>query len=277
MVIFYCAKNILTMSKIGLNYDIATNGYVKNPFVSLVCCLKSSVFIALYVVLFVLAVNQSGNSTPVLAQANTTTGDQSLEGSNINLSSSMSQTNEPGDIGQGNISASNENQTSSPRLPILTEVSDKGTYKVELRWSSPVDIQSPAILSKDGFDIELLFLNASSPEATPQTMQGNNSNLTMDFERSITSEVSNLSTVEPIVPIDSFDITIFDDQGKELWSKMDQTLTAGRAPLRVMLDPNYSGGITITVADIKSPLTSGSSEKAGESVRFTATVQGGQS
>jgi hypothetical protein len=264
------------MSKIGLNYDTSTAGYVRNPFLSLVKCLKSSVFISLYVVLLLLAVNQSGESTYLLAQGNTT-DDQPLEGSNINLSSSMAQTNEPGDVGQGNTSSSTENQTSSPRLPILTEMSDKGTYKVELRWSSPVDIQSPAILSKDGFDIELLFLNASSPEVTPQIMQGNYSNLTMDFERSITSGVSNLSTVEPIVPVDSFDITIYDDQGKELWSKVDQTLTAGRSPLRVMLDPNYSGGITITVDDIKSPLTSGSSEKAGESVRFTANVQGDQS
>ena len=108
-------------------------------------------------------------------------------------------------------------------------------------------------------------------------MQGNFSNLTMDFGRSISSEVSNLSTVEPIVPIDSFDIAIYDDKGNEMWSKMDQIPTAGRSPLRVMLDPNYSGGITITVTDIKSPLKSGSSEKADESVRFTAAVQGKQS
>lgn len=276
MVIFYCAKNILTMPKISLNYDTAADGYVKYSFLSFVNSLKSSVDITLYVVLVALAVNLSGASTAVLAQESTN-GDQPLEGSNINLSSSMSQTNEPGDTEQGNISASTDNQTSSPRLPILTQVSDKGTYKVELRWSSPVDIQSPAILSRDGFDIELLFLNASSPEPAPQTMQGNISNLTMDFERSITSEVSNLSTLQPIVPVDNFDIAVYDDKGNELWSKTDQTLSAGRAPMRVMLDPNYSGGISIIVSDIKSPLTSGSNEKADESVRFTATVQGEQS
>jgi hypothetical protein len=264
------------MSRIGLNDDIAANGSIKYPFQSLIICLKCSVFIAFYVVIIAVAVNQPGDITSLLAQQDTT-GDKSFDNSNINLSSSMSQTSEPGDLGQETNSGSAENQTSSPRLPIITEVSDKGTYKVELRWSSPLDIQSPAILSKDGFDMELLFLNASSPEATPQTMQGNNSNLTMDFERSITSAVSNLSTIEPIVPVDSFDITIYDDKGDELWNKMDQTLTAGRAPMRVMLDPNYSGGITITVDDIKSPLTSGSNEKADESVRFTATVQGEQS
>jgi hypothetical protein len=264
------------MSKIDLNSDTPSAGYVKCPFFSLPNCLKNFIYITLYIALLGFAVNQSGDPTSVLAQGNNS-GDQPSESSNINLSSSMSQTDEPGDVGEESTTGNTENQTSSPRLPILSEMSDKGTYKVELRWSSPVDIQSPAILSKDGFDIELLFLNASSPEATPQMMQGNNSNLTMDFQRSIGSEISNLSTVEPIVPIDSFDIAIYDDQGKELWNKTDQTLTAGRSPIRVMLDPTYSGGITITVDDIKSPLTSASSEKANESVRFTATVQGEQS
>ena len=110
--------------------------------------------------------NQSGDKTSLLAQGGIT-GDKPLDNNNINLSSSMSQTNEPGDLGEGNISRSTENQTSSPKLPILTEVSDKGIYKVELRWSSPADIQSPAILSKDGFDIELLFLNANFSRNNP--------------------------------------------------------------------------------------------------------------
>jgi hypothetical protein len=252
-------------------FNIGLDGSSKYSFLSLINCLKCSVYIAVCVGLTVVAVNHSDDTTSLLAQGETP-GNKSIDSTNVNLSSSMSQTNEPGDLGQDNNSRSTGNQTSSPRLPILTEISDKGTYRVELRWSSPADIQSPAILSQDGFDIELLFLNASAQEVTPQTMQGNNSNLTMDFQRSITSEISNLSTIEPIVPIDSFDIAIYDDKGNEMWSKMDQTLTAGRAPLRVMLDPNYSGGITFTVTDIKSPLTSGSDE----SVRFTATVQGKQ-
>lgn len=261
------------MTKIRLNDDISAKGPVTYSSFSPINCLRCFVFIVFCVMLTSVVANQSGDKTSLLAQGSIS-GDKPLDNNNVNLSSSMSQTNEPGDLGEDNISRSTENQTSSPKLPILTEVSDKGIYKVELRWSSPADIQSPAILSKDGFDIELLFLNATSAETTPQTMQGNNSNLTMDFQRSVTSEVSNLSTIEPIVPVDSFDITIYDDKGNELWNKMDQTLTAGRAPMRVMLDPNYSGAITITVSDIKSPLTSGSSEKAEDSVRFTATVQG---
>jgi hypothetical protein len=250
---------------------------VKYTYLSLICDLKCFAFVLLCLIFAGAAagVGQIERTNSAMAQRDNAS-DQSLN-NNINLSSSMSQTNEPGNLGSSNDSQSTENQTSSPKLPILTEISDKGTYKVELRWSSPADIQSPAILSQDGFDLELLFLNASAQEVTPLTMQGNFSNLTMDFGRSISGEVSNLSTVEPIVPIDSFDVAIYDDKGKEMWSKMDQTPTAGRSPLRVMLDPNYSGGITIAVTDIKSPVASGSSEKAGESVRFTAAVQGKQS
>ncbi|MGH9923995.1 MAG: hypothetical protein ACRD5B_01335 [Nitrososphaeraceae archaeon] len=266
------------MSKIGSNGDITAEASVKYQSLSVNNGIKCFSFIAFYVVIIaVVAANQSDDATSLLAQSDIA-GDRTLDDSNINLSSSMSQTSSPGESGQENISkSSTENQTSSPSLPILTGLSDNGTYEVELRWSSPLDIQSPAILSKNGFDMELLFLNASSQETTPETVPGDNSNLTMDFERSITSEVANLSTVEPIVPLESFDMTIYDDEGNELWSKMDQTLTAGRALMRVMLDPNYSGGITITVSDIKSPKTSSSNEKADESVRFTATVKGGQS
>ncbi len=250
---------------------------VKYTCLSLICELKCFAFVLLCLIFVGAAagVGQIDSTNTVMAQRDNAS-DQSLN-NNINLSSSMSQTIEPGNLGSSNDSQGTENQTSSPKLPILTEISDKGTYKVELRWSSPADIQSPAILSQDGFDLELLFLNASAQEVTPQTMQGNFSNLTMDFGRSISGDVSNLSTVEPIVPIDSFDVAIYDDKGKEMWSKMDQTPTAGRSPLRVMLDPNYSGGITIAVTDIKSPLTSGSSDKADQSVKFTAAVQGKQS
>lgn len=265
------------MSKIGSNNDNASKVSVRDSSLAVNNGIKCLSFIMCYVVIIAVAANQFGDATSLLAQ-NDTAGDRTLGDNNIRLSSSMSQTSSPGESGQENISkSSTENQTSSPRLPILTEISDKGTYKVELRWSSPLNIQSPAILSNDGFDMELLFLNASAQETTPETVQGDSSNLTMDFERSITSEVANLSSLEPIVPVESFDMTIYDDKGNELWNKMDQTLTAGRALMRVMLDPNYSGGITMTISDIKSPITSGSNEKADESVRFTATVKGGQS
>ena len=124
------------MTKIRLNDDISAKGPVTCSSFSPINCLRCFVLIVFCVMLTSVVANQSGDKTSLLAQGSIS-GDKPLDNNNINLSSSMSQTNEPGDLGEDNISRSTENQTSSPKLPILTEVSDKGIYKVELRWSSP--------------------------------------------------------------------------------------------------------------------------------------------
>ena len=226
------------------------------------------VILYLVIAIVVVPLTQPSNITVLLAQNESNV----LDNSNVSLSSSMSQTTESGATAQNNLSSSTVD-SANPSLPILTQVSDKGTYKVQLRWSSPLDIQSPAILSRSGFDMEVLFLNASSQGPTPQNSRINN-NLTTEFERSITNKVPNLSTVEPLATIDSFDITVYDNKGKELWSKTDVTPSAGMAPIRVTLDPSYTGGISISIYNIKSPLTSSSDEKSNESVKFTANVRG---
>lgn len=61
--------------------------------------------------------------------------------------------------------------STSTNLPILTKTSDKGIYKVQLRWSSPPGIQSPNSLPKNGFTMEILFLNATAPEPTNNANQ----------------------------------------------------------------------------------------------------------
>jgi hypothetical protein len=135
---------------------------------------------------------------------------------------------------KANLSITTENETGSQRLPIISEISDKGTYRVELHWSTPLDIQSPAMISKEGFDMEVLFLNASAPEATPETIPGGQTNLT-DSPSVITNDNANISSIERMVPIESFDIAIYDNRGNELWKKVDHMVTAGRAFLRVAI------------------------------------------
>ena len=117
------------MTKIRLNDDISAKGPVTYSSFSPINCLRCFVFIVFCVMLTSVVANKSGDKTSLLAQGSIS-GDKPLDNNNINLSSSMSQTNEPGDLGQGNTSRSTENRTSSPKLPILTEVSDKGIYKV---------------------------------------------------------------------------------------------------------------------------------------------------
>ncbi|MGH9952554.1 MAG: hypothetical protein ACRD5J_13080, partial [Nitrososphaeraceae archaeon] len=114
------------MTKIGSNDNIVSDVSVKYPSLSLFNDLKCFVFVAFYIVVIAVASNQSAEITSLQAQGDVAE-DNPLDDSNINVSSSMSQTNEPGDLGQENFSGNNtENQTSSPKLPILTEVSDKG-------------------------------------------------------------------------------------------------------------------------------------------------------
>jgi hypothetical protein len=118
------------------------------------------------------------NTKVVSAQSNII-NDNFESNSNLTISSPNKQTSNLGQQEQANNSTTTDNNnTSSQRLPIISEISDKGAYRVELRWSSPLDIQSPTIISDGGFDIEVLFLNASVPEATPQTIPGGQTNLT---------------------------------------------------------------------------------------------------
>jgi hypothetical protein len=40
--------------------------------------------------------------------------------------------------------------------------------------------------------------------------------------------------IQPTVPVDSYDITIYSDHGQELWKKLNQPVTAGRGVQRVV-------------------------------------------
>jgi hypothetical protein len=54
------------------------------------------------------------------------------------------------------------------------------------------------------------------------------------------------------VPVDSFDMTIYSNNGKILWNKTNQAVTAGRATETVSFNGNYTGPVTILINNIKS-------------------------
>lgn len=136
--------------------------------------------------------------------------------------------------------------TTSTNIPLLSNVSDKGNYKVQLRWG-----QSPNLLSQNGFDMEILFLNASAPEPTSQTIPQKETNLTGQSSVGA-SGYTEPSIIQRTVAVDSFDITIYSDKGEILWQKVNQAVTAGRAPERVIFTHPYVGGVTIQINNIKS-------------------------
>ncbi len=75
-------------------------------------------------------------------------------------------------------------------------------------------------------------------------------------------------SIERIVPVNSFDMTIYDNHGKVLWNKANQTVSAGLGLEQVVFPKGYTGNITILIHNIKSPLQ----KVPTDSVQFAAKV-----
>jgi hypothetical protein len=56
-----------------------------------------------------------------------------------------------------------------------------------------------------------------------------------------------------IVPVKSFDMTIYDSHGKVLWNIANQKPSGGLKFVHVVFPKGISGHITISIHDIKSP------------------------
>ena len=157
--------------------------------------------------------------------------------------------NEEGQLNlPGNLSSSTDHRdivlnTTSTDIPVLSKLSDNGTYIVQLRWS-----QAPSLLPEDGFDMEIVFLNASAPPATTQTFPTTETN---QSESVGSTGYTDPSLIERMVPIKSYDIAIYSDDGRELWKKENQAVQGGRAYERVTLEEPYTGNVTISIRNIE--------------------------
>jgi hypothetical protein len=151
----------------------------------------------------------------------------------------------------GNVSVSSGQRgvalnTTSMDIPVLERLSDKGTYNVQLRWS-----QSPSLLPENGFDMEIVFLNASAPPSTSQTFPTKETTEMGDPSTMGSTGYTDPSRIENMVPIQSYDMTVYSDDGRELWKKENQAVQGGRAYERVTLEEPYTGNITISIQNIK--------------------------
>jgi hypothetical protein len=124
--------------------------------------------------------------------------------------------------------------------PILQKISDKGTYLVTVK-SGQSSIST-------GLNIEILFLNKSSPylNAPPPNAESNLSST--EYNKSSGLVVP--SVVERTIPVKSYDIVIYSNDSKELWKKVNQTTQGGRAPQTIMLKDYDIGDITISIKNI---------------------------
>lgn len=190
--------------------------------------------------------------------------------------------NQPTSAGNGNHitlkPAGTNYQKGQP--PILTNISSKGIYKVQLRWITPLSGQVPMI-PKSGFGVQILFMNGTGKPATSKTIPqkvANAGSTTMGVGTQYTVPGS----IERLVPVSSFDMTIYGTHGKVLWNKTNQPVTAGRGFEQVVLPGGYTGDITILIHNIKSnnvmtgsnltPLSTPLSKGAADSVDFLLRV-----
>ena len=178
----------------------------------------------------------------------------------------------------GGAGASATNQYQGGQGMILEKISDKGNYRVQIMWNqlgsqsvnavpSGNTTSSPTI-PKQGFEMEVDFLNASAPLPTGKTVPQRESGI--KSESPVGASVNQIPTpsiIQTTVPVDSYDITIYSDHGQELWKKLNQPVTAGRGVQRVIFEnSNYTGGITIQITNIKS------GDIPPNAVTFTAKV-----
>lgn len=129
--------------------------------------------------------------------------------------------------------------SSSSNPKFVEKLSDKHIYRVMIRSN-----QSFSLLPKNGFNMQILFLNASS-----------------NSRASIVLPPSSPIIMKQLVPVNSFDITIYSNNGKVLWQKTNQTINTATAFEKVTFEnggSGYSGGITIQLTNIKpSPVPIG--------------------
>ena len=123
---------------------------------------------------------------------------------------------------------------------LLSEkTSEKGNLFVQLKSSLTHD--------RYNFPLEVVFLNSTIPTHTPQSVPTLESNNTGDTFSSTGLSVP--STLERVVPIQSYDIIIYDANGNEVWKKTSQSATEGRAIHNVEFG-DYNGKLTIVIDKI---------------------------
>jgi hypothetical protein len=135
--------------------------------------------------------------------------------------------------------------------PLITTISNKGIYHVQLGLSPGLSLQSLPI---HGFSPYVRFMSATAPPATSKTIPNlaSGGGLAMTVGASGT-QYNVPGSILRIVPITSFDMTIYDSHGKAIWNAAHQIPSAGLKLVHVVFPKGTSGPIAISIHNIKSP------------------------
>jgi len=137
--------------------------------------------------------------------------------------------------------------------PLITNISNKGIYHVQLGLSPGLSLQS---LPTHGFSPYIRFMSATAPPATSKTIPNNANGGGLGMTVGASGTQYNVpGSILRIVPIKSFDMTIYDSHGKVIWNIANQKTSAGLKLVHVVFPKGTSGPITISIHNIKSPLS----------------------
>ena len=146
--------------------------------------------------------------------------------------------------------------------PIVEKLSDNGQYNIQLRWNP-----NPSIIPRQGFDMQILFLNPSAPEDMAEVIPKTETNFTSMSTVGSTG-YTDPSIILPLMPVESYDITISSDNGNIIWNKTNQAVQGGRAFERVTFEKVYAGPITIKIDNINGI----GADTSTDSVTFNARI-----
>ncbi|HEY6882833.1 MAG TPA: hypothetical protein VI278_02220 [Nitrososphaeraceae archaeon] len=227
-----------TFNKKSIDFAIVKNHALGRDKAALSCVLFSVMIVAVIVLFYSIWLPTSS----VFAQ-----GAASTSQNKENPLAPQGNTNTA--AGNTGNSATFANINNNTKGAILEKVSDKGNYRVQIMWN-----QSSLSLPKKGFDMEIDFLNASAPLPSAKTIPPKDTGIKSEESTGASaSHVPVPSVIQPNVPVDSYDITIYSDHGKVLWNKANQAATGGRGLATVKFgNGGYTGPMTIQITKIKS-------------------------
>ena len=152
-----------------------------------------------------------------------------------------------GDLFPSPASAANPSlQSINNATPVVSRLSHEGIYEVQVLWSVPQTIQSPNILPQKGFDMHIEFLDPNALDPAERIIGEQNL---------ISDELRPVPVIKPLLPAENYDIALISASGDVLWNQENKSPSSGRAFERVVLDQPYEGNITISITDIRSPMT----------------------
>ncbi|WP_162477557.1 hypothetical protein [Nitrososphaera sp. AFS] len=149
----------------------------------------------------------------------------------------------------GAVGTGTNNSTNQPQM--ITNISKQGTYKVEIQWHTPQNTQT-AVFPKNGFQLEVRFLNGTAPSATSKNIPNKIAQGGVTTIGNGGTQYAVPGSIEHLLPINSYDMTILDDHGHVLWHKANQTTSAGIGQDQVVLTNGYTGKIHILINNIQT-------------------------